>query len=95
MGRSYWKAPGNARRFPWREETPNDPNLSNRGVRRGACMVGGKAAAEAGAVAQGAVGCSAFGDSGGMLIEQNQNNGETPNRKHRNSGTGDADSEAR
>ena len=35
--------------------TPNDPKLSDRGVRRGTCMVGGKAAAEAGAVTHGAV----------------------------------------
>ena len=41
-------------------ETPNDPKLSDRGVRRGTCMVGGKAAAEAGAVTHGAVRCSAW-----------------------------------
>ena len=35
--------------------TPNDPKLSDRGVRRGTCTVGGKAAAEAGAVTHGAV----------------------------------------
>ena len=40
--------------------TPNDPKLSDRGVRRGTCMVGGKAAAEAGAVMHGAVRCSAW-----------------------------------
>ena len=40
--------------------TPNDPKLSDRGVRRGTCMVGGKAAAEAGAVTHGAVRCSAW-----------------------------------
>ena len=39
--------------------TPNDPKLSDRGVRRGTCMVGGKAAVEAGAVTHGAVRCSA------------------------------------
>ena len=39
---------------------PNDPKLSDRGVRRGTCMVGGKAAAEAGAVTHGAVRCSAW-----------------------------------
>ena len=45
--------------------TPNDPKLSDRGVRRGTCMVGGKAAAEAGAVTHGAVRCSAWlGDVG-------------------------------
>jgi len=42
--------------------TPNDPKLSDRGVRRGTCMVGGKAAAEAGAVTHGAVRCSAWLD---------------------------------
>jgi len=41
-------------------DTPNDPKLSDRGVRRGTCMVGGKAAAEAGAVTHGAVRCSAW-----------------------------------
>ena len=40
--------------------TPNDPKLSDRGVRRGTCMVGGKAAVEAGAVTHGAVRCSAW-----------------------------------
>src|SRR4051794_10167755 len=39
---------------------PNAPKLSDRGVRRGTCMVGGKAAAEAGAVTHGAVRCSAW-----------------------------------
>ena len=39
---------------------PNDPKLSDGGVRRGTCMVGGKAAAEAGAVTHGAVRCSAW-----------------------------------
>ena len=43
-----------------REEWPNDPKLSDRGVRRGTCMVGGKAVAEAGAVTHGAVRCSAW-----------------------------------
>ena len=43
-----------------REETPNDPKPSNRGVRRGTCMVGEKAAMEAGAVMHGAVRCSAL-----------------------------------
>ena len=41
-------------------QTANDPKLSDRGVRRGTCMVGGKAAAEAGAVTHGAVRCSAW-----------------------------------
>ena len=41
-------------------QSPNDPKLSDRGVRRGTCMVGGKAAAEAGAVTHGAVRCSAW-----------------------------------
>ena len=45
--------------------TANDPKLSDRGARRGTCMVGGKAAAEAGAVTCGAVRCSAWlGDVG-------------------------------
>ena len=45
--------------------TPNDLKLSDSGVRRGTCTVGGKAAAEAGAVTHGAVRCSAWlGDSG-------------------------------
>jgi|GEM_PF-2433737 len=38
----------------------NDPKLSDSGVRRGTCMVGGKAVAEAGAVTHGAVCCSAW-----------------------------------
>jgi hypothetical protein len=38
-----------------------NPKLSDRGVRRGTCMAGGKAAAEAGAVTHGAVRCSAHG----------------------------------
>ena len=33
----------------------HDPKLSDRGVRRGTCTVGGKAAAEAGAVTHGAI----------------------------------------
>jgi hypothetical protein len=37
-----------------REETPNDPKFRDSGGRRGTCMVGGKAAAEAGAVTHGA-----------------------------------------
>ena len=40
--------------------SPNEPKLSDSGVRRGTCMVGGKAAAEAGAVTHGAVRCSAW-----------------------------------
>jgi hypothetical protein len=40
-------------------QSPNDPKLSDRGGRRGTCTVGGKAAAEAGAVTHGAVRCSA------------------------------------
>ena len=43
-----------------RAKWPNDPKLSDRGVRRGTCMAGGKAAAEAGAVTHGAVRCSAW-----------------------------------
>src|SRR5260221_14223450 len=46
-------------------KSPNDPKLSDRGVRRGTCTVGGKAAVEAGAVTHGAVRCSAWlGDLG-------------------------------
>ncbi len=52
-------------RYTGREDAPNDPKLSDRGVRRGTCMVGGKGAAEAGAVTHGAVRCSAWlGDVG-------------------------------
>ena len=43
-----------------RVATPNDPKLSDRGVRRGTCTVGGKAAVEAGDVTHGAVRCSAW-----------------------------------
>ena len=43
-----------------RVATPNDPKLSDSGVRRGTCMAGGKAAVEAGAVTHGAVRCSAW-----------------------------------
>ena len=41
-------------------DAPNDPKLSDSGVRRGTCMVGGKVAVEAGAVTHGAVRCSAW-----------------------------------
>ena len=48
---------GHGKRLPLRGSegkrrvaTPNDPKLSDRGVRRGTCMAGGKAAAEARAV---------------------------------------------
>ena len=37
-----------------------DPKLSDSGVRRGTCMVGGKVAVAAGAVTHGAVRCSAW-----------------------------------
>ena len=43
-----------------RAESPNDLKLSDSGVRRGTCAVGGKAAVEAGAVTHGAVRCSAW-----------------------------------
>ena len=43
-----------------RVATPNDPKLSDSGVRRGTCTVGGKAAVVAGAVTHGAVRCSAW-----------------------------------
>src|SRR5258707_15889862 len=53
--------------------TPNDPKLSDRGVRRGTCMGGGKAVVEAGAVTHGAVRCSAWlGDFTGL--------GQTPKK---------------
>ena len=55
-GKAGRKVPLNTTRVA----TPNDPKLSDRGVRRGTCMVGGKAAAEAGAVTHGAVRCSAW-----------------------------------
>jgi len=42
------------------EMSPNDPKLSDSGVRRGTCAEGGKAAVEAGAVTCGAVRCSAW-----------------------------------
>ena len=42
------------------ERLGHDPKLNDRGVRRGTCTVGGKAAAEAGAVTHGAVRCSAW-----------------------------------
>ena len=48
------KAPLNTTRVA----TPNDLKLSDSGVRRGTCMVGGKVAAKAGAVTHGAVRCS-------------------------------------
>ena len=50
----------NVHYYVTRAATPNDPKLSDRGVRRGTCMAGGKAAAEAGAVTHGAVRCSAW-----------------------------------
>ncbi len=46
--------------------TPTDPKLSDRGVRRGTCMVGSKAAAEADALTHGAVRYSAW--SGAWFI---------------------------
>ena len=56
LDKSGRKAPLNTTRVA----TPNDPKLSDSGVRRGTCMVGGKAAVEAGAVTHGAVRCSAW-----------------------------------
>ena len=44
----------------WLLSAPNDLKLSDSGVRRGTCMVCGKAAVEAGAVTHGAVRCSAW-----------------------------------
>ena len=41
-------------------EAPNDDKLRVSGVRRGSCVVGGKAAAEAGAVTRRRVRCSAW-----------------------------------
>jgi len=46
----------------------NDLKLSDRGVRRGTCTVGGKAAAEADAVTHGAVRCSAWLGYGILLL---------------------------
>ena len=40
--------------------TPNDPKLSDRGARRGTCVVGERRRPEAGAVTCGAVRCSAW-----------------------------------
>ena len=58
-------------------ETPNDPKLSDSGVRRGTCMVGGKAAAEAGAVTHGAVRCSAWLGVAGVRFMRSSVNGLT------------------
>jgi hypothetical protein len=53
--------------FMERAKSPNEPKLSDCGVRRGTCMVGGKTAVEAGAVTHGAVRCSVWlGDVGFM-----------------------------
>jgi len=43
-----------------RRHSSIDPKLSDGGAWRGSCVVGGKAAAEAGAVTHGAVRCSAW-----------------------------------
>ena len=43
----------------WDACNVNDPKLSDRGVRRGTCMVGRPAAAEAASVTAGAARCSA------------------------------------
>ncbi len=43
-----------------RSTTENDPKLRDSGVRRGSCVVGGKAVAEAATVTHGAVLCSAW-----------------------------------
>ena len=53
-------------------KSPNDPKLSDRGVRRGTCMVGGKVAAEAGAVTHGAVRCSAWLGDSLATVEDNE-----------------------
>ena len=50
-----------------REETPNDPKLSDGRGWRGPCMVGGKAAAEARAVTATPVRCSAWLGVSGCL----------------------------
>jgi hypothetical protein len=55
--------------------SPNDPKLSDRGVRRGTCMEGGKAAAEAGAVTHGAVRCSAWL---GVRLDSEQTSEKSP-----------------
>ena len=55
-----------------REETPNDPKLSDGGGWRGPCMAGGKVAAEARAVTAVAVRCSAWlGVSGRIRVALN------------------------
>jgi hypothetical protein len=54
--------------LPAGEQKANDPKLSDRGVRRGTCMVGGKTAAEASAVTHGAVRCSVWLGVSGCLL---------------------------
>ena len=56
------------------EFTPNDLKLSDRGARRGTCMVGGKAAAEAAAVTPGAVRGSAWSGVPLELLTASGNN---------------------
>ncbi len=53
---------GEVRNWPFQNAraTPNDRKLSDTPERRGACMVGGKAVAEAGAVTRRRVRCSAW-----------------------------------
>ena len=66
---------------------PNDPKLRDSGVRRGSCMVGGKAAAEAATVTHGAVLCSAWlGDSfiwDSVQLMQHETDSEEPIRRGR------------
>ncbi|HEV8429959.1 MAG TPA: hypothetical protein VGQ41_18810, partial [Pyrinomonadaceae bacterium] len=59
----------------------NDPKLSDRGVRRGTCMVGGKAAVEAGAVTHGAVRCRLL--SRGLIEDDATHYGALPRRKQK------------
>ena len=71
--------------------TPNDPKLSDSGVRRGTCMVGGKAAAEAGAVTHGAVRCSAWlGDLFTAELATDKVKGDGMGKLVRATGSGDA-----
>ena len=59
---------------------PNDQKLSDGGVRRGTCMVSGKAAVEAGAVTHGAVRCSAWlGDVGFISFGETASKEPCPN----------------
>jgi len=68
---------------------PNDLKLSDSGVRRGTCMVGGKVAAEAGAVTHGAVRCSAWLGARLDSEQTSKKNLETPELAGDDGTTGD------